>query len=135
VSSSPLRRRRRLTAAESARLSPTGDGQPDGEGKRREGESVATKSSSTSSASGQAQQTADRIRELNERIIKNARRAGETYLDAYEHALGTIAGYQESVARATPVDWMRTVLEAQASFTREFGNFYASTAREAMKKK
>jgi hypothetical protein len=102
---------------------------------RREGESVATKTSSSESTSGQAQQTADRIRELNERIIENARKAGETYLDAYERALATIAGYEESVAKATPVDWMKTVLEAQANFTREFGDFYASTAREALKKK
>jgi hypothetical protein len=116
-------------------LSSTGDGQPHSDGKRREGESVAKKSSSTSSANGQAQQTADRVRELNERIIENARRAGETYLDAYERVLATIAGYQESVANTTPVDWMKTVLEAQASFTREFGNFYASSAREALKRK
>jgi hypothetical protein len=116
-------------------LSSISGGQPLSEGKRREGDSVAKNSSSTSSDNGQAEQTADRIRELNERIIKNTRRAGETYLDAYERSLATIAGYQESVAKATPVDWMKTVLEAQANFTREFGNLYASTAREALKKK
>ena len=96
---------------------------------------MATNSSSTRSAGGQAEQTADRIRELNERIIENARKAGEMYLDAYERALSTIAGYQESMAKATPVDWMKSVLEAQANFTREFGNFYTSSAREALKKK
>jgi hypothetical protein len=96
---------------------------------------VATNTSGTSSQSGQAQQTADRIRELNERIIENARKAGNTYLDAYERALQTLAGYQDSVAQATPVDWMKTVLEAQAKFTREFADFYASAGREALKKK
>jgi hypothetical protein len=96
---------------------------------------VATKSSSTRTASGQAQETVDRIRELNERIIENSRKAGETYLDAYERALATVAGYQETMAKATPVDWMKSVLEAQANFTREFGSFYTSTAREALKNK
>jgi hypothetical protein len=110
-------------------------GQPHDEGKQPEGGSVASESRSTKSANGQAQETADRIRALNERIIENARRAGENYLDAYERALSTIAGYQESVAKGTPVDWMKSVLEAQANFTRESGKFYASTAREALRKK
>jgi hypothetical protein len=95
---------------------------------------VATKSS-TQRTSDPAQETVDRIRDLNERIVENARRAGNTYLDAYERALSTIAGYQESAAKATPIDWMKSVLEAQANFTREFGDFYASTAREALQKK
>jgi hypothetical protein len=94
---------------------------------------VATKSSSPPK-SGPAQDTAERIRALNERIIDNARKAGNTYLDAYESALSTIVKYQESAAEATPVDWLKRVLEAQANFTREFGDLYASTGREALKK-
>lgn len=95
---------------------------------------MATKSTSQSNGTS-AQETVDRIRELNERIVENARKAGDTYLDAYERALTTIAGYQESLANATPIDWMQTVLKAQANFTRELGGFYTSTAREALKKK
>ena len=95
---------------------------------------MATKSSSPPNR-GQAQDTAERIRALNERIIDNARKAGNTYLDAYENALSTIVKYQESAAEATPVDWLKRVLEAQANFTREFGDLYASTGREALKKR
>jgi hypothetical protein len=97
--------------------------------------SVATKSSTQRSKDGSAQETIDRIRDLNERIVENARKGGNAYLDAYERALSSIAGYQESVANATPVDWMQSVIEAQAKFTRELGSLYASTAREALKKK
>lgn len=93
---------------------------------------------SSGGTGGPAKKAADdaveRIRELNDRIVENARNAGGTYLDIYERTLKTIVGYQEELAKATPVDWVQRVLEAQATFTREVGNFYASTAREALKK-
>jgi hypothetical protein len=77
--------------------------------------------------------TADRIRELNEQIIGAAGEAGSTYLDIYERALASMAGYQEQLAAATPLDWMQRVLEAQATFMRDIGELYASTARELIK--
>jgi hypothetical protein len=95
---------------------------------------VATKSSTQRDGSS-AQDTVNRIRELNEQIIDGARKAGNSYLDAYERALSTVANYQESAVKATPIEWMQSVLEAQAEFTRELGSFYASTARETLKKK
>ena len=92
---------------------------------------MATKSSAR--ASGAAQDTVERIRELNERITDNARKAGESYLSIYQQTLETIVGYQEGLARATPVDWVQGVLNAQATFMREVGNLYAETAREAIR--
>ncbi len=79
-------------------------------------------------------ETTDRIRQLNERAIDAARKAGSAYLDAYERTLKSIVEYEERLAGASPVDWVRNVIEAQAEFTREVGNLYASTAREFLKK-
>lgn len=94
---------------------------------------MATRSGS-SKASDAAQESVDRIRELNDRIVENARKAGHTYLDAYESMLNTIVGYEENLASATPVDWIQRVIEVQANFMREIGNLYASTARDALRK-
>jgi hypothetical protein len=94
---------------------------------------VATKSS-TRRSTGPAQETVDRIRELNERIVENARQAGDSYLDVYERTLTTIADYQDGLADSSPVDWIQRVLEAQATFTREVGDVYTSAARDALKK-
>ena len=94
---------------------------------------MATKESSRRATDG-AQETIDRIRELNERIIENARKAGGTYLDAYERSLSMIVDYEKSLAHATPVEWLQHMLDAQANFTREVGDLYASTAREMLKK-
>ncbi len=90
--------------------------------------------SSTDIPADATRETVDRIRELNEGIVEAARKAGSSYLDAYERTLKTIADYQAKMAEATPIDWVQNVIEAQATFTREIGNLYASTAREFLKK-
>ena len=80
-----------------------------------------------------AEETTDRIRELNERILEAARNAGHAYLDAYEKTLESIAGYQEQVAKQTDVDWISTVVDAQARFTRDLAKVYVSAGREFLK--
>ena len=92
---------------------------------------MATKS--TQDATAAITQTVDRIRELNEQIIDMARKAGTGYLDMYERSLESIAGYQQQLADATGVDWLQHLIEAQANFTREVGNLYASSARGLFK--
>ena len=89
---------------------------------------------STQDATAAITQTVDNIRELNEQIIGIARKAGSGYLDVYERTLESIAGYQHQLADATGVDWLQRLIEAQANFTREVGNLYASSARELLKR-
>jgi DNA-binding ferritin-like protein len=79
------------------------------------------------------EEAAERIRSLNERIIEAARKAGATYLDAYEKNLRSIAEYEEKVAEATPVEWLGTLLNAQADFVREVAKAATASAREVLK--
>jgi hypothetical protein len=78
--------------------------------------------------------TTERIRDLNEQIIEAGRKAGGAYLDAYEKALESITDYQERVAKQTDVEWVSTIVDAQARFTRELTKLYVSTGRELLKK-
>src|SRR3954465_4432044 len=80
-----------------------------------------------------ANETSDRIRDLNERIITASKEAGGAYLDAYEKALEAIADYQEQVAKQTDVEWVSTIVDAQARFTRELTKVYVSTGRELIR--
>jgi hypothetical protein len=82
----------------------------------------------------QTEATTERIRDLNERILDAGKKAGSAYLDAYEKTLESIADYQESVAKQTDVEWVSTIVDAQARFTRELTNLYVSTGRELLKK-
>jgi hypothetical protein len=77
--------------------------------------------------------TLERIRDLNERILAGGKQAGSAYLDAYEKALQSIADYQEQVAKQTDVEWVSTIVDAQARFTRELTKLYVSTGRELLK--
>ena len=81
----------------------------------------------------QTEATTERIRDLNERILDAGKKAGSAYLDAYEKTLESIADYQESVAKQTDVEWVSTIVDAQARFTRELTKLYVSTGREFLK--
>jgi protein involved in polysaccharide export with SLBB domain len=78
-------------------------------------------------------ETTQRIRDLNERILDAGKKAGGAYLNAYEKALQSIVDYQEQVAKQTDVEWISTIIEAQARFTRELTRLYVSTGRELLK--
>ncbi|MEA2448805.1 MAG: hypothetical protein QOG63_737 [Thermoleophilaceae bacterium] len=77
--------------------------------------------------------TADRIRDLNERILESSKKAGNTYLDVYEKTLNSIADYTERVGENSQVDWVKTVTDAQADFTRQLASAYTSAARSLLK--
>jgi hypothetical protein len=97
---------------------------------------MATKTQSNrtkSTANGNVEAAADRIREVNERIIESSKKAGNVYLDLYEKTLNSIADYQEKVGKQTEVEWVTTVANAQANFTRELATAYTSAARSLIK--
>ena len=76
---------------------------------------------------------AERVRELNERIIESSKKAGNVYLDMYEKTLHSIADYQEKVGKQSDVEWLGTIANAQADFTRQLADAYTSSARSMLK--
>jgi hypothetical protein len=81
----------------------------------------------------QTEATTERIRDLNERILDAGKKAGNAYLDAYEKTLQSIADYQETAAKQSDVEWISTVVDAQARFTRELTKVYVSAGRDLLK--
>ena len=75
----------------------------------------------------------ERVRDLNERIISETKKAGNVTLDAYESALRTIADYTEQVGAASPIEWVSTIAQAQADFTRDLTTAYTKAARTLLK--
>jgi hypothetical protein len=76
---------------------------------------------------------ADRIRQLNERILESGRQAGLSTLDVYEKTLKSIADMQQAVGEATQVQWFSAIAAAQANFTREITEAYTSASRDLLK--
>jgi hypothetical protein len=87
----------------------------------------------TATTKNTTEATTERIRDLNERILDAGKKAGGAYLDAYEKALESIADYQLKVAKQTDVEWVSTIVDAQARFTRDLTQLYVSTGRELLK--
>jgi hypothetical protein len=87
----------------------------------------------TATADQNIEAAADRIRELNDRIIESGKKAGNVYLDAYEKTLHSIADFQEKFGNESQNEWVNTMSKAQARFTRELTDAYTSSARELLK--
>ncbi|MDP9346237.1 MAG: hypothetical protein M3P44_11030 [Actinomycetota bacterium] len=77
--------------------------------------------------------TTERIRDINERILESTKRAGNSYVDAYEKSLVSIADQQQSLAEQTSVEWVSTVVDAQARLTREVAKAQTAAARDMLK--
>ncbi len=75
----------------------------------------------------------DRLQQLGEQVLEAGRRAGLSYLDAYDATARTVADYQERVAGASQVEWVASAVRAQANLTREVSRVYTSTARDLLK--
>jgi hypothetical protein len=87
----------------------------------------------TKTSDTQVNEAVERIRELNERIIDSSRKAGKAYLDSYEKVLNSIADFEERVGKASQIDWVSAITQAQADFTREVAGIYAGSARDLLK--
>jgi len=56
--------------------------------------------------------------DFSDRFIDASRKAGHSYVDAYEKTLTSIANYQDHIGKTSQVDWIATLAHAQADFTR-----------------
>ena len=81
----------------------------------------------------EAEAAVQRIRELNEQILDFGRKAGASFLEAYEANLKSFAEYQDKLADQSQVDWISSLARAQANFTREISAAYAASARDLLK--
>jgi len=73
--------------------------------------------------------TTERVRELNESLVTEAKKAGNVTLDVCETTLRTLADYTEKVGASSPIELVSTVTAAQAKATRELTAAYTKAAR------
>jgi len=65
----------------------------------------------------------ERIRELNDRIVRAAKQGGEESLKTYERMLENLAEAQEAAGDRS-AEWIREFARAQASFTRQLADAF-----------
>lgn len=76
---------------------------------------------------------AERIRDLNEKLLAAAKQTGNVSLDAYEKTLTNLVDFETKVASASELDWVSALAKAHASFLSDVTSAYTAAAREALK--
>jgi hypothetical protein len=78
-------------------------------------------------------ETATRIRELNEKLIQLTKESGQSSLDMYEKALQSMVDFEKSVASRSQLDWVTGLANTHAKFVQDLTGFYIKAARDALK--
>jgi hypothetical protein len=78
-----------------------------------------------------SEDTANRIRELNENLIRLAKETGQSSPDTYEKALQSLVDFEKSVASRSQVAWVTGRANTHAKFVQDLTGFYIKAAREA----
>lgn len=97
---------------------------------------MATTNSGKSTESGFApnlEEAAERIRDLNEKMITAGKQSGNVTLDAYEKTLKGLLDFQEKSASATQLDWVQAIAKAHATYITDVSKAFTSAARDALK--
>lgn len=79
------------------------------------------------------EEAAERIRELNEKLITAAKQSGNISLDAYEKTLAGLVDFEEKVADASQLDWISALAKAHTNFVNEVSSAFTTAARDALK--
>ena len=75
----------------------------------------------------------EQVRELGEQFAAATRKAGNLYIESYEHAVGRALELEVKAAGLSRQEWLKDLIEAQTDFARELTKSYASTARSLLK--
>lgn len=79
------------------------------------------------------EESAERIRALNEKMIEAAKQSGTTSLDAYEKTLANLVDLEQKAADASQLDWVSALAKAHTSFVTEISTAFTTAARDALK--
>lgn len=87
----------------------------------------------TAAITPNVEETVQRIRDLNEKLITAAKQSGNLSLDTYEKTLAGIVEFETKIANASQLDWISALVNAQTSFVSEVSSAYVAAARDALK--
>jgi hypothetical protein len=71
--------------------------------------------------------------ELAERFVETSKKAAGEYLTLTEKAAESVVGLQRQVAAQTDVEWVASIIEAQARFTGDVTKVIVASGRDLLK--
>ena len=94
---------------------------------------ATTKSPKTNPFDVDFDAAAERIRDLNEKVLTAAKQTGIMTVDTYEQAVNNVLDFSQKAADSTKVDWVSAITNSQASIITEATNAYTKAARDLLK--
>jgi hypothetical protein len=74
-----------------------------------------------------------RVRELSEQVIAQARTNGLEWLEGYERMLRHMLDLEKQAAASTGAEWVKTLASAHADFVRDTSEVFLDAMRSQLK--
>jgi len=74
-----------------------------------------------------------RVRDLSEQVVAQAKKNGLTFLEGYERVLKQLLDLEEQAAKGTGQDWATTLAATHANFVRESTEVFLGAFKEQLK--
>ena len=88
---------------------------------------------STPDTTGEMDAATQRVRDLSEQLIAQAKRNGLAWLEGYERVLKTLLDLEEQAAKGSGADWAASLASTHADFVRETSQVFLGAMREQLK--
>ncbi len=79
------------------------------------------------------EETTQRIRDFNERLVESSKSAGLVALDTFEKALHSFEDFERQTASASQIEWVSAAVTAHTKFISEMSGSYTAAARDLLK--
>jgi len=75
----------------------------------------------------------ERVKQLSEQVMAQAKENGLAWLEGYERMLKTYLEFEEKAASSTGVDWAKTLATTHADFVRQTSEVFLGAMRGQLK--
>jgi hypothetical protein len=89
---------------------------------------------STPDTTGDMEAATQRVRDLSEQLIAQAKRNGLAWLEGYERVLKNLLDLEEQAAKGSGAEWAATLASTHASSVRETSEVFLGAMREQLKR-
>jgi hypothetical protein len=92
-------------------------------------------STTDSSAAGgvDMEAVAQRVRDLSEQVMTQAKKNGLSFLEGYERVLKQMLDLEEQAAKGTGQDWATSLATTHANFVRETSEMFLGAMKDQLK--
>jgi hypothetical protein len=82
---------------------------------------------------GDLEEATERVRQLSEQVVAQAKENGLAWLEGYERVLKGFLDFEEQAAKSTGTEWVAQLASTHANFVRETTEVLFGSIREQAK--